>query len=30
VFPIVPDHDYVSNLWVDKDSRTAILERTWW
>jgi hypothetical protein len=30
VFPIVPEHDYVSNLWVDKDSRTAILERTWW
>ena len=29
VFP-PGSHEYVSNLWVDNDSKTMILERTWW
>lgn len=29
VFPS-GQHEYVANLWVDKESKTAIIERTWW
>jgi hypothetical protein len=29
VFP-PGQHEYVANLWVDKESKTAIIERTWW
>lgn len=29
VFPS-GEHEYVANLWVDKKSKTAIIERTWW
>lgn len=23
-------HEYVANLWIDKESKTMILERAWW
>ena len=31
VYAFPPGSDeYVANLWVDKESKTMILERTWW
>jgi hypothetical protein len=30
VFPQISSEDYVANLWVNADERTAIIERSWW
>ena len=30
VYPAKHNEEYVSNLWVNADEKTMILERTWW